>query len=133
METIKVAAGIVFNKKNSQVLIARRSDNHLWEFPGGKIEQNELPRQALRRELREELNISVKYIEKLIEIYNLSGLINYIITFFTCDIINIDDIKLCVHDEFKWVSLDELSSIEDLCTADKLAVSELLKYRKHFE
>ena len=57
---IKVVVGII--EKDGKVLIARRvTDDPLkgrWEFPGGKVEKNESPRNALKRELQEELGIT---------------------------------------------------------------------------
>ena len=48
---------------DGRVLVAQRPEGKsmagLWEFPGGKIEQGELPEQALIRELKEELDIDV--------------------------------------------------------------------------
>jgi len=62
METILVAAGIIIERR--MILVARRYPNvpHglLWEFPGGKVEEEEDPRRALRRELKEELDIEAK-------------------------------------------------------------------------
>ncbi|MBQ8954438.1 MAG: (deoxy)nucleoside triphosphate pyrophosphohydrolase [Clostridia bacterium] len=47
--------------RDGKLLIARRPDGrHMggkWEFPGGKLEKGELPEEALRRELREELGV----------------------------------------------------------------------------
>lgn len=61
MPVVQVVAAIIV--KNNQVLIAQRPvDKHkggYWEFPGGKIEPLETAAQALSRELREELNITV--------------------------------------------------------------------------
>ena len=63
MNAINVAVGIILNASRTSVLLARRNkkDSHLgkWEFPGGKIDQNETAQQALNRELTEELNINV--------------------------------------------------------------------------
>jgi 8-oxo-dGTP diphosphatase len=62
MRTIVVAAAVVL--EGARVLLTqRKAGTHLagaWEFPGGKVEAGEDPREALRRELREELGIEVK-------------------------------------------------------------------------
>ncbi|MCX7949405.1 MAG: (deoxy)nucleoside triphosphate pyrophosphohydrolase [Treponemataceae bacterium] len=62
MNTIEVVAAIVYND-TGQILCTLRShtmhNGGLWEFPGGKIEKGEDPREALQRELREELGIEV--------------------------------------------------------------------------
>lgn len=59
--TLLVSAAILVEA--GRVLVTRRKDGtHLagaWEFPGGKVEPGEDPREALRRELREELAIDV--------------------------------------------------------------------------
>lgn len=58
---IPVVAGIIH--QDGKVLIAQRKDGwrhaFKWEFPGGKVEKGESPREALKRELQEELNIEV--------------------------------------------------------------------------
>ena len=58
-KTVQVAVAIII--KQQQVYITRRQQGqHLagcWEFPGGKIEANETPEQALQRELKEEINL----------------------------------------------------------------------------
>lgn len=54
-----VVAAVI--ERDGQILIGQRraGDRHplKWEFPGGKVEPYENPRDALRRELREELGI----------------------------------------------------------------------------
>ena len=63
MKYLDVVAGIVFNSQRSEVLLAlRKPDQHQgnrWEFPGGKIDDGESYRDALGRELYEELGIDV--------------------------------------------------------------------------
>lgn len=59
MKTIIVAAAVILDQE--KVLIAQRKEGDvqglLWEFPGGKVKEGEDPRQALYRELKEELDI----------------------------------------------------------------------------
>src|SRR5579863_10407626 len=59
IRTVLVAAGILI--EDGRVLVTqRRAGTHLegsWEFPGGKVEPGEDPREALRRELREEIGV----------------------------------------------------------------------------
>jgi 8-oxo-dGTP diphosphatase len=65
MNTIKVAVGILRNNKQ-QILISKRQNHQFmpdfWELPGGKIKQGELPKQAIIRELKEELGIVVTHL-----------------------------------------------------------------------
>ncbi|MBV9182126.1 MAG: (deoxy)nucleoside triphosphate pyrophosphohydrolase [Acidobacteria bacterium] len=55
----RVVAALIW--QDGQILICQRTRHqpmpHKWEFPGGKIEEGEQPRDALRRELEEELGI----------------------------------------------------------------------------
>ena len=59
---VHVAVGVIINQQK-QILLAKRHE-HLhqggkWEFPGGKVEQNETVTQALIRELKEEVSLNV--------------------------------------------------------------------------
>jgi len=68
-----VAVGVIRNNKNQVLLSRRPADVHqanLWEFPGGKLEPEETVRQALSRELNEELALTVKSAKPLIKIYH---------------------------------------------------------------
>lgn len=62
MKVVYVVAAAIYNP-DGEILLARRPEGKamagLWEFPGGKIESGERPEQALTRELREELAITV--------------------------------------------------------------------------
>ena len=66
---IHVVAGILSDSVGRVLVAQRPSGKHLagaWEFPGGKIEPGETPYAALRRELREELDIEIGSIEPVI-------------------------------------------------------------------
>lgn len=73
MKLLHVAAGVIKNN-SGQVLISLRDESQyqggLWEFPGGKVETTESVEQALARELKEELDISVQTATPLIVIHH---------------------------------------------------------------
>ena len=62
-KNLKIVVSIALINEVNEILLSKRPINkHLegyWEFPGGKIETNESPEQALIREIKEELNINI--------------------------------------------------------------------------
>jgi A/G-specific adenine glycosylase len=65
---IDVAVGILV-RKNGRILIQKRPPNglmpHLWEFPGGKVQDGESPDTALIREFQEELELRVHRLDRI--------------------------------------------------------------------
>lgn len=73
---LSVAVGVIENEYNEILITQRPSQGdyaNYWEFPGGKVEPNEIPRQALARELHEELGIEVQRAVPLIRLYHDYG------------------------------------------------------------
>ena len=62
-KNIKIVVSIALINNADEILLSKRPKNkHLagfWEFPGGKVETNEVPETALIREIKEELNINI--------------------------------------------------------------------------
>ena len=62
-KNLKIVVSIALINNYDQVLISKRPNNkHLagfWEFPGGKVEKDETPENALIREVKEELNVNI--------------------------------------------------------------------------
>ena len=62
-KNLKIVVSIALINNYDQVLIAKRPNKkHLagfWEFPGGKVEKDETPENALIREVKEELNVNI--------------------------------------------------------------------------
>jgi 8-oxo-dGTP diphosphatase len=62
MKTVIVTAALIIER--GKILVTQRREKSpqglLWEFPGGKVKEGEEPREALRRELKEELDVEVK-------------------------------------------------------------------------
>jgi len=62
MKTVIVTSALITEQGKILVTQRKPGDSHglLWEFPGGKVKEGEEPREALRRELKEELDIEVE-------------------------------------------------------------------------
>jgi 8-oxo-dGTP diphosphatase len=109
MNKIIVVAGIIF-RADGHFLIARKKTETsypgLWEFPGGKIEVNETPEAALKRELLEELNILIS--EPIYFHFNEYRQENSIIALnsYKANYIS-GEIRLTDHDLVQWINIDE--------------------------
>ncbi len=105
----KVTAAIIF--KNNCVLLARRGTGQTlegyWEFPGGKIENNETPQECLERELSEELGVMAtagKIIAESVYKYDHGAIKLLAIE----TEIESESFTLSVHDKIEWVQQDNL-------------------------
>lgn len=124
MKTLNVVAAIIINQE--KIFTTQRGYGNFkdsWEFPGGKIELGETPKEALAREIQEELNA-------VIEVGDLFYTVEYDYPEFhlhmlcyLCSIIS-GDIKLLEHNAAMWLSDSELWSV-DWLPADVAVVKEI--------
>lgn len=111
MKTIYVSAAAIIEDK--KVLITQRigGDFHgLWEFPGGKIENNESKENAVIREIKEELDCEIKPIKDLITIEYTYPNFHLVMTLFISELIK-GKPTLLEHNALKWVSANELDNV----------------------
>lgn len=105
---LDIVCGII--KKENSYLIARRGKGiheNVWEFPGGKVEENETREEAIVRELKEELNVDTEVIRYVTSVDDpLSDCILHVHTFL-CRIVK-GELMLSVHHEAKFVKAEEL-------------------------
>lgn len=116
--------------RDGKIMCAQRGETkslaHYWEFPGGKIEKNETPREALKRELSEELLIEVDVSQEPFELTTYEydfGVVN--LTTFICHLRD-NEPQLTEHIAIKWLQPSELSRLE-WAPADIPAVRKLEK------
>lgn len=131
-KTINVVGAILI--KDGKILCAQRGPDkslpHLWEFPGGKIEEGETPQMALKRELQEELKIKVEVDDEIYDsvsyeydfgVVNLSTIISYL---------KQGEPILTEHTAIKWLKPNEIMQLDwapaDIPTVKKLSQIELV-------
>ena len=112
-----VVGGLIY--QNEKILICQRKeegDHPLkWEFPGGKLKDNENNQEALKRELKEELSIEINemifFDEYLYEYKKLSK--NLKLVFF--QIFQFEgEIQNKVHQQLKWIDISKLGDYDFL-------------------
>lgn len=106
---------------------AHKARGLLWEFAGGKVEPGETKAQALIRECREELDITLEVGDIFTEVTHEYPDITVHLTLFNAKIAQ-GKPKLLEHIAIKWISADEIDSL-DFCPADK-SILEKIKSEK---
>ena len=120
MKTIKVVAAII--KHGDKVFATQRGYGELkggWEFPGGKIEAGETPRQALIREIKEELDTEIE----------VNATFHLSMDCYWCTVKH-GHLVLLEHEASKWLSAEELNSVEWL-PADLILIDQIRKELTH--
>ena len=111
MDKFDVVAAIIF--KDDKFFIAQRNRNkHMglcWEFPGGKVEKGETFVIALKREIKEELNIDIDINNKLGEENYKDEKINVKLHYFLCSHIS-GEIYLNEHEDSAWITKNEFKN-----------------------
>lgn len=125
MNLLNVVAAIII--KNNLYFIAQRNKKKYlglkWEFPGGKVNINESNEEALKREIKEELNIIIDVKNKIAKKIYQDKKINIILHYYICYIKN-GNIRLNEHENSKWLKKENLSKY-DFVKGDKAILSLL--------
>lgn len=127
MKTIEVVAAIII--KDNKYLVTKRGSGEfkgLFEFPGGKVEQNESCKDALIREIKEELELDILVNDYLCTINYSYPNFNLIMHTYFSTIIN-GNITLNEHEAYLWVEKENLQSLEYIA-ADIEVVNKILDY-----
>ena len=124
MKTIEVVAAIII--KDGEVFATQRGYGEFkgwWEFPGGKMEPGESPQEALKREIREELDAEVE-VRELLETVEWDYP-NFHLTMhcFICSLTS-ESMHLNEHEAATWLTKETLHSVKWL-PADEGILSKI--------
>lgn len=125
MKTIQVVAAIII--RNNEVFATQRGYGDWkgwWEFPGGKIEEGECPQEALRREIREELDADISVGALLDTVEWDYPTFHLTMHCYVCSLES-ENIRLNEHASATWLSRATLDSVQwlpaDLALLPKIA------------
>lgn len=122
----EVVAALIRDK--DKFLICQRPEGKaralLWEFVGGKVEPGETKRQALVRECREELAVTVSVGELFMDVRHEYPDITVHLSLYNAAIVRREPRKL-EHRDIRWISPEEIPNFE-FCPADESILSKIL-------
>jgi 8-oxo-dGTP diphosphatase len=125
---IKVTCAIIRNEENEVLVVQRgdKSDHPMkWEFPGGKLKENETVDECIIREIREELSMDIVICRRMADIDYDYGFKKIRLFPFICD--TLDEFPfLSEHVAYKWLDPAEIKSV-DLSEADVIVADNYLK------
>lgn len=126
MKTIRVVAAII--KDGNKIFATQRGYGEFkdgWEFPGGKVEPNEASRQAIVREIKEELDTTIQVQEYFDTVEYDYPNFHLSMDCFICTILK-GNLTLLEHESAKWLSKETLDSV-DWLPADLGLIAKLKK------
>ncbi len=125
MKTVRVVAAVIkaINENDEPIIFATQRGygdfKGGWEFPGGKIEEGETPQEALKREIMEELDTEISVGELINTVEYDYPTFHLSMDCFWCEIVK-GDLVLKEHEAAKWVTKEQLNSVEWLPADIKL-------------
>ena len=125
MKTIYVVAAVI--RDGDKIFATQRGYGDYkdgWEFPGGKIEDGETPEKALVREIREELEAEITVGDHLVTVEHDYPDFHLSMQCFWAELKESSHMKLLEHEAAKWLSPDELDSV-DWLPADVMVVEAI--------
>jgi len=120
MKTIEVVAAII--RKDNRIFATQRGYGDWkdwWEFPGGKMEPGETPEEALVREIEEELSTLISVDKFLYTVDYDYPQFHLTMHCYMCSL-QTDALHLNEHEAARWLSADELHSVNWLPADDEL-------------
>ena len=113
MKTVHVVAAII--RRDDKILATQRGYGEYkdgWEFPGGKINEGETAEEAIAREIKEELDADIKVGDLLVTVEHDYKDFHLSMQCFWAELNEDSHIELLEHEAAKWLSMNELNTVE---------------------
>ena len=129
MKTIEVVAALIW--REDRFLACQRPPEKarglLWEFVGGKVEAGESGPEALLRECREELGVTLRVQDAFMDVTHAYPDLTVHLTLYNAEIAEGEPQKIEHHD-LKWITVREIDGL-DFCPADQVFLAELKRMK----
>ncbi|MCI6243358.1 MAG: (deoxy)nucleoside triphosphate pyrophosphohydrolase [Agathobacter sp.] len=132
MKTVRVVAAIIMavNEQGENMIFATQRGygefKDGWEFPGGKIEDGETPQEALKREIREELDTEIAVGELFDTVEYDYPAFHLSMDCFWCTIVS-GELVLKEHEAARWLTKEQLREVAwlpaDISLVDRISDS----------
>ena len=127
---VEVVAALIWN--NDKFMICQRPEHKarglLWEFVGGKVEKGETKEEALIRECREEINVTLSDSDVFMEVTHKYPDITVHLTLFNATIADGEPQNL-EHNDIRWITPSEIYDY-DFCPADVEILAKIIEPSK---
>lgn len=126
---IVVGAGVIV-RDDGRILLTQRGAGHLeglWEFPGGKVEDGEDPRDTVVRECREECAIEVRVDDILDVTFHRYPNKDVLLLFYRCTLVS-GEVRHVEVADHAWVSIDEMHTYP-MPPADEPVLKKIAAWR----
>lgn len=121
----EVVAALIWQKDTFLICQrpAHKARGLLWEFVGGKVEPGETGEEALVRECREELDVTLSVGDVFMEVTHVYPDLTVHLTLYHA-VITQGEPKLLEHNDLRWITVDEIDAF-DFCPADEEILARL--------
>ncbi len=127
MDVKRVVAAVII--RDGRVFATQRGYGEFkdyWEFPGGKIRENETPEEALKREIIEELDTEIDVVRQIAEVEYDYPTFHLSMKCFLCEVVS-GKLELKEHEDARWLTKEELNDVNWL-PADMSILGEIGRY-----
>lgn len=123
----EVVAALIWDKERFMICQrpAHKARGLLWEFVGGKVEPGETKKQALIRECREELDVTLSVGDVFMDVVHEYPDLTVHLTLFNAAIIKGTPKKL-EHNDIKWIAPNEIHNYS-FCPADEVILKKIIE------